>query len=142
MIPSKEKVASALEKHFTLKLYPLSGKQIFFSGKMANGKEILVCTPKSKLYPAGHGWVDITTIQFEMLDKVFRGILAFRLEGNKVYYLCFQDLKKSLTDEAMVNNAREGDHWKLHLLPDHIKIINNKNQLAIKPNGLDRLLVL
>ena len=90
MIPSKEKVISELETHFNVKLSQLRAKRIFYNGKLPNGKEILVCTPESKLYPAGHGWVDITTIQYEMLDKAYMGILAFRLEGDKIYYLNFK----------------------------------------------------
>ncbi len=140
MIPSKEKVVSELEKYFDVNLLQLLRKRIFYEGKLKSGNGILVCTPQSKLYPAGHGWVDITTIQYEMLDKADVGILAIRLEGNSVYYVCFKDFKKYLSEKAMVNNDHEGDHWKMYLLTDRIKVLNNNNHFLVKPNNLEGLI--
>jgi hypothetical protein len=138
-IYSKEKAISGLETFFDVKLHASQGKRIIFNGKLTNGKQILVCTAQSKLYPKGYAWVDITTLQFEILNNAYFGIFAFRTEPAKVYYVRFEELKKYLTDKAMVNNEREGDHWKLHIFPDHIKVLNNKNQLLIEPNNLDAL---
>ena len=139
MIPSKEKVISGLEDKFKVELRSVRGKRIFYNGILDSGKEILICTPESKLQSKGYGWVDITAKQYEILDRVLIGILAIRLEGNKVYYLNFEDLKKYLTAETMVNNAREGDHWKLYILSDHIKVLGNKNHLYIKANMIEEM---
>ena len=137
MIPSKEKVISDLQDQFKVKLHPVKGKQIFFTGILNNGKEILICTPKSKLYPKGHGWVDITVQQYEILDSSFEGILVIRLEGNKLYNLNFKDLQSYLTVDSMIYNKREGDHWKLYIFPDYIEVRGNKNILPILPVTLD-----
>lgn len=137
MTPSKEKVISDLQGQFKVKLHPVKGKQIFYTGIFNDGKEILICTPKSKLYPKGHGWVDITTKQYELLDRAFEGILAIRQEHNKLYSVKFKDLKNYLTIASMLNNTREGDHWKLYIFPDHIEVLGNKNILPILPITLD-----
>lgn len=133
MIPSKEKVISDIEEQFSTKLKPVKAKRIFYAGILDFGKEILICTPESQLHSKGYGWVDITTRQYEMLDHAFEGILAIRLEGNKLYFLKFKDLKKYFTVDSMVNNTHEGHHWKLHILPDHIKALGNRNHLPILP---------
>ena len=138
MIPSKEKVISDLENQFKVKLHSVKGKRIFYAGILENGKDILICTPESKLHSKGYGWVDITTKQNEMLGQAFEGIVAIRLEQNKLYNLNFKDLKKYLTVDSMVNNSREGDHWKLHILPNHIKVLGNKNLFSILPITVDQ----
>ena len=138
-IPVKEKVISELQEHIGVRLYQLPRKQIFYYGKLANGIEILVCTPQSKLHINGHGWIDLTIIQVSMLDEAGYSILAFRLEGDKVYYLNFCDLKPYLTEEALFNNEREGDHWKLYIWPKYIQILRNGRRLQIKPNNFEEL---
>lgn len=99
----------------------------------------MVCTLQSKLYPNGFAWIDLTTVQCGILDKANLAVLAFRTESAKVYYVRFGELKKYLTERAMINNEREGDHWKLHIFPDHIEVINNKNHLSIEWNNLNVL---
>ena len=59
--------------------------------------------------------MDITSKQILLLKKEKHSILAFRLDGNKVYYVNYYDLAKSLTQESMLNNSREGNHWKLYI---------------------------
>lgn len=137
MIPSKEKVISDLEEQIKVDLHPMKSKRIFYSGILEDGNEIVVCTPESKLYPRGHGWVDITMKQYEILDGAFKGILAIRLGNNMLYNLNFKDLKGYLTVDAMVYNKREGDHWKLHILPDYIKVLGNENRFPIHGDTFD-----
>ncbi|MBC7872744.1 MAG: hypothetical protein H7Y01_02040 [Ferruginibacter sp.] len=135
-IPSKETVVSAIEIYLKINLLPVSGKKVFYSGNQNKNKEIIVCTPQSKLHATGFGWIDITTKQAAMLENTDTGILAFRLEGNKVYYIHFKNLKKYLIEDALINNNREGDHWKLRIWPDNIQVIGNSARLQIHPNNI------
>ena len=82
--------------------------------KQNDNEEILICTPHSKLHINGHGWIDITSKQILLLKKAKHSILAFRLEGNKVYYVNFFDLEKYLTQETMLNNKKEGTFKHYH----------------------------
>lgn len=138
-IPLKQKVISELENYLETHLYPVPRKKIFYKGVLGNGKEVLVCSPQSKLYPNGQGWIDLTIIQVSMLNEADHSILAFRVEGDRVYYLDFCDLKPYLIEEAVSYNEREGDHWKLYLWPNYIQIQRNSNHLLINPNSLTAL---
>lgn len=133
-IPSKEIVISKLQEFFTITLHKLPKYNVFYSGILKDNEEILICTPHSKLHINGHGWIDITSKQILLLKKAKHSILAFRLEGNKVYYVNFYDFEKNLTQESMLNNSREGNHWKLYIWPNHIEIRGNANKLTVKPN--------
>lgn len=93
-IPLKQELEKYLETH----LYPVPRKKIFYKGVLSNGKEVLVCTPQSKLYPNGQGWIDLTIIKVSMLNEADHSILAFRVEGDRVYYLDFCDLKPYLIE--------------------------------------------
>ena len=138
-IPTKESIISKLQQHFKTILHPITGKQIFYTGKLNNGRVILVCTPQSKLHRNGNGWVDITITQLALLEKTDCSILALRLEGDKVYYLNISDLKPYLTNESMVNNKREGDHWKLHMWPSYIQVLGNNEKLQVEANKIENL---
>ena len=41
----------------------------------------------------------------------------------------WSDLKRHLTSECMRYNANEGNHWKLNLYKDHIKVSGNTNEM-------------
>jgi hypothetical protein len=138
-IPSKEFVISKLQEYFTISLSKLPKYRIFYNGIFNDTEEILICTPHSKLHINGHGWMDITSKQILLLNKAKHSILAFRLEGNKVYYVNFYDLEKYLTPESMFNNSREGNHWKLYIWPKHIEIRGNANSLLVESDNLDNL---
>jgi hypothetical protein len=104
-------------------------------------EDISICTPESKLHKNGHGWIDITSKQILLLKKAKYSILAFRLEGNKVYYVNFSDLEKYLTQEYIFNNNREGNHWKLYIWPKHIEIRGNAKHLLVEPNKLSNFII-
>jgi hypothetical protein len=74
-----------------------------------------------------------------MLKEADCAILAFRLEGDKVYYLNFSHLKLYLTEKAMINNDREGNHWKLYIWSDYIQVIQNTRHFQIRPDNLEVL---
>lgn len=136
---SKETVISNLQKHLSVSLKQSTGKQIIYSGVDVNGKKVTVCTPESKLHIKGHGWIDITIIQKSLLEKSDFSILALRMGDDKTYYVDFKKLVPYLTHEAMVNNKKEGDHWKLYVWPDHLEVRGNSKHLDIAPNNLNDL---
>lgn len=138
-IPSKEEVVAKLKNLFNVNLLLVPRKQLFYSGKLPNGKEMLICTPGSKLHPRGNGWTDLTTVQVSMLEKADCSMLAFRVEGNSVYYVNFIELRSYLTEETMINNKNEGDHWKLHIWPDHIKVLGNAANFYVEADNLDQI---
>ena len=139
-IPDADQVIAKLQIHLGIKLHRVSNKKIFYKGVGKDGNELLVCTPKSKLYPDGRGWVDITAIQKAMFEEAHTAILAFRVEGGKVYYLNFREMKPYLTDQSIINNKREGDHWKLYIWPDHIKVLGNEKKLTLTPGTFNNIL--
>lgn len=138
-ISIEDKVISNLQKHFGVSLYTVRNKKIFYTGDLPDGGEILICTPKSKLQPKGNGWVDLTVKQITLLQKATYAVFAIRLESDKTYYLGLDDLKPLLTEDAMIYNDHEGDHWKLHIWPDHIKVLGNHKTLDIIPNNINKL---
>lgn len=74
-----------------------------------------------------------------MLDEADFSILAFRLQGNKVYYVNFCDLKLYLTEDAMYYKDRENGYWILRIWPKYIQILRNIKCLEVKPNNLEEL---
>jgi len=100
------------------------------------GKKVIVCTPESKLHKNSHGWIDFTEIQKSLLEKSDFSILALRVGDNKTIYIDFKMLAPYLNSEAMVNNKREGDHWKLYVWPDHIQVSGNFNDMAINQTSM------
>lgn len=108
------------------------GKKIMFESRLENGERIVMCTPQSKLHPQGFYWTDITSVQYELLDSCDNAMVIFRLEGRMLTMVNWADLKPYLTAECMRNNSNEGNHWKLNIYTDHIKISGNENELKVK----------
>jgi hypothetical protein len=140
-IPSAEFVISKVEENFSISLNKLPRYNVFYSGVFNDSEEILICTPHSKLHIRGHGWIDITSKQMLLLKGAQHSVLAFRLEGNKVYYVNFYDLEKHLTLQSMHNNKKEGNHWKLYIWPKHIEIRGNAKHLLVEPNKLSDFII-
>lgn len=136
---SKETVISNLQKELSVSLKLETGKRIIYSGIDINRKKIIVCTPESKVHNKGHGWVDFTAIQKTLIEKADFSIMALRMGDDKTYYINFKLLAPYLTSETMVNNKREGDHWKLYIWPDHIQIRGNVNHMPIRQANLSYL---
>lgn len=107
----------------------IEGKRIMFQSKLENGESIVMCTPQSKLHPQGFYWVDITEIQYDVLESAENGIIIFRLEGQKLMMVAWCDLKPYFLPECMRNNPKEGNHWKLNIFNDHIKVSGNPSEL-------------
>jgi hypothetical protein len=138
-IPTTETVVLALQKHLGAYFSRVPGKQVLFVAQNGDNERIALITPQSKLHKKGHGWFDITRKQKTVLDDASSAILAFRLEGEKVYYVNYSEFESYLDERSMVFNKREGEHWKLYLWPDFIKVRGNENPLAAEPNKIERL---
>ncbi|CAM4102622.1 hypothetical protein [Mesobacillus thioparans] len=104
---------------------------------LSEGKRLVLCTPSSKLHPQGKGWFDLTTIQVDLLDDSDIAILAVRLQGNKIYYLDFKKLRKLMTSNIILDNSREGNHWKLYVWENYIKVQSNEKEFHVQPEILD-----
>jgi hypothetical protein len=137
-IASKEIVISELQDYLKISLFKMPKYRVFYNG-IYNMGDLIICTPESKLHLNGHGWIDITYKQVELLKKAKISIIALRLEGNKVYYITFYELLSYLTPESMYNNSREGNHWKLYIWPKHIEIRGNAKKLLVEPNKIKTL---
>jgi hypothetical protein len=110
----------------------IKGKKILFESRLENGESVVLLTPESKYHKTiDAGWVDITLKQYELMELYDNGIVVFRLEGYKMSMLKWVELKTRLTEEYMVYNKREGDHWKLHIHDNHIKVVGNKQTLKV-----------
>ena len=104
-------------------------KKIMFQGRKRNGETVTFCSPLAKKQPQGFYWVDITQEQARVLDETDKGVLFFRLAGNNLMLVGWSDLKQYLTPECMRYNANEGNHWKLYIYKDHIKVSGNTNEM-------------
>ena len=110
-------------------LRQVSRKKIMFQGKKPNGETVTLCSPQAKKQLQGFYWVDITQEQARVLDETDSGLLFFRLAGNNLMLVSWSDLKKYLTSECMRYNANEGNHWKLYIYKDHIKVRGNAKEM-------------
>jgi hypothetical protein len=138
-IPLKEKVVSDLQNYTGVTFQKLPNKDVLYIGELQNGSHAFVYTPQSKLHAKGNGWIDVTKVQYSVLDKSEHSIIAFRLEDDKIYYFDFSELKKYLTDETLLNNKREGDHWKLYVWSDYIEVRGNGKRFPVVANDLTKI---
>jgi len=138
-IPNVDMAISTLQKYFDITIYQRMRKKIFYEGDFPDGGKLLICTPQSKLHPKGNGWIDLTVKQITLLQEATYAIFALRIEGDKIYYFGFDNLKPLLTEDTLIYNNHEGDHWKLHVWPDCIKVLGNSQKLVITANRIDNL---
>lgn len=125
-IPEKQVVVvKAVNEKYNSTLSNIKRKQIMYEG-VTKGKRIVLCTPSSKLHVSGKGWFDLTTKQVDLLDGADIAILAVRLQGNKIYYVDFKELRKLMTSNIMLTNPNEGEHWKLYVWENYIKVQGNE----------------
>ncbi len=130
-VPNKQIVVSTVNEKYQCALSNIKRKQIMYEGT-SRGRRIVLCTPSSKLHVNGNGWFDLTTKQVDLLDDSHIAILAVRLEGNKIHYVDFKELRKLMTPDVMTRNATEGEHWKLYVWNDHLKVLGNDRKFVFK----------
>lgn len=136
-----DQIKKKVGREFLVNLKKLPKKRIIYKGKnkVKDNESLVLISPMSKLHPRGCGWVDITKIQRDLASEYSLAIIAFRLPDRKTYYVDFDKLSEHLSEETMINNSHEGDHWKLHIGPEHIKIQKCDTKLPIRPNALQEL---
>ena len=127
---SIENVISNLNKEYKVNLSKISGKKIIYHKR--NGKSIVVIMPTSKIYGRGNGWIDFTKIQLDILRKYQTVIAVFRLANGFNYRVDMNDLFPLLSQENMMENNREGKHWKLDIWPEKIVVRKGGTTLDIK----------
>lgn len=133
-IPEKKIVVKMINQEYNSILSNIKRKQIMYEGvSEGKSKRIVLCTPSSKLHESGKGWFDLTTKQVDLLDDSDIGILAVRLQGNKIYYLDFKELRKLMKPEIMLKNQNEGEHWKLFVWENYIKVQGNEKKFHVVP---------
>ncbi|WP_410514053.1 hypothetical protein PaeBR_06465 [Paenibacillus sp. BR2-3] len=71
--------------------------------------------------------------QVELLDDANISILAVRLEGNKVYFIDFKELRKLITPDYIVFTPHIGEHWKFFVWESYIEIQGNRNKYFTQP---------
>ena len=133
-IPEKSIVISSLSKRYNCSLSNIIRKKIMYEG-VSNGKRLVLCTPESRLHPQGHGWFDLTTKQVEILDDAELAILAVRLEGNKIYYVDFKQLRELITSNMTLNYSND-EKWRFYIWEDFIIVRGNDKKFKIEPEFL------
>jgi hypothetical protein len=129
-----ENIVKEFENDFNVPLSIMPRKKIIYDGKTKVGTSIVVVMPASKIYERGNGWVDFTKIQIDIFKRHKIAIAVFRLSDGLTYYVDMQSLYPLLTQQNMMENDREGEHWKLDVWPNKIVIRNGGETLYVKPN--------
>ena len=110
----------------------IPGKRIMYQA-VKDGKTLCMVSPMSSYHPdQGCYWVDLTEVQLETLDQYDSGFLLFRLEGMKLMMAGWPELRPLLDGKAMTNNLSEGNHWKLRLYNDGIRVMKSGRFLPCK----------
>ncbi|UGB29960.1 hypothetical protein [Metabacillus sp. B2-18] len=130
-IPDKNIVVSTVCKRYNCSLSNIIRKKIMYHG-VSNGKSLVLCTPESRLHPQGHGWFDLTTKQVDLLDDADIAILAVRLEGYKIYYVNFKQLRQLITPDMSLNYS-EDEKWRFYIWEKYIKVRGNDMKFDIEP---------
>lgn len=125
-------VLSLANKALECTFKQVSRKTIIYQGAQQNGETITLCSPRSKIHPQGFYWVDITQEQARVLNETDKGIILFRLEGQKLLVVKWSELKLYLTADCIRYNSKEKKHWKLNIYNDHIKISGNAKEMPAK----------
>jgi hypothetical protein len=128
------RVVEIFDKKHNICLTKLPSKKIIYTGNTKNNKSIVVIMPSSKIYPRGNGWVDFTKIQIDLLKQYEIAIVVFRLSNEKNYFVNMKGLFSLLSDNNMITNNKEGEHWKLDIWEYKIVVRNGGETLSVKPN--------
>lgn len=124
-----EKVLRAAGNEYKL----IKGKRIMFESTLENGESIILCTPLSKHHKTiNAGWVDITLVQYELMESYDNSMVIFRLDGQKLSMVNWVDLKTLLIGSCMRYTKNSKEHWKLNIHDDYIKVSGNDKILNVK----------
>lgn len=129
---SIEEAVAAASQAAGCSFVQVPGKKIMYHGKTRRGERIIMCTPQAKMQSQGFFWTDITEVQYRLLDSYDKAIVAFRLQGDRLTMVHWDSLRQYLTTSSMKYNANEGNHWKLNIYSDRIKITGNPNEIPLQ----------
>lgn len=138
-IQTKADVLRAIESRYKVSFTPVKGKRVFFDTSINGVKTIIVCSPHSTTHKSGQGWIDLTRIQIDLMDRYDAAILAFRLPRQQTYFIDFKQLRTLLTENCIFVNNREGEHWKLYVWPERIEVRQNEIALLMAPNTFENI---
>ena len=113
-IPEKETVVKMISERYDCVLTIMKQKKIMYEGTTRNNKSVILCTPESKLHNQEHGWFDLSTKQVEILDGSDMAIMAVRIEGNKVYFVEFKNLRRLMTEDMILDYSKD-EKWRFYI---------------------------
>lgn len=128
-------IVAYFEEEHGIVLSKLPRKKIIYEGCINGSSSIVVIMPTSTIYPRGNGWVDFTEIQLNILKQYKISIAVFRLSDTSTYYVNMNDLFPLMTEANMMENSREGNHWKLDIWPNKIVFRNGGQALNVQENN-------
>lgn len=131
LIPDKNIVVEEISKRYKCSISNIARKKIMYHG-VSDGRKLVLCTPESKLHAQGHGWFDLTTKQVELLDDADIAILAVRLQGNRIYYIDFEQLRRLITSDMKLKYSSD-EKWRLYIWEDYIKVRGNDAKFDVVP---------
>ncbi|WP_449402799.1 hypothetical protein [Exiguobacterium artemiae] len=129
-IPEKETVVKTISERYDCVLTIMKQKKIMYEGTTRNDKSVILCTPESKLHNQEHGWFDLSTKQVEILDGADMAIMAVRIEGNKVYFVEFKNLRRLMTEDMILDYSKD-EKWRFYIWEDHIKVRGNDEKFYV-----------
>lgn len=129
-IPEKETVVKMISERYDCVLTIMKQKKIMYEGTTRNDKSVILCTPESKLHNQEHGWFDLSTKQVEILDGADMAIMAVRIEGNKVYFVEFKNLRRLMTADMILDYSKD-EKWRFYIWEDHIKVRGNNEKFYV-----------
>jgi hypothetical protein len=129
-IPEKETVVRMISERYDCVLTIMKQKKIMYEGTTQSGKSVVVCTPETKLHNQEHGWFDLSTKQVEILDKADMAIMAVRIEGNKVYFVEFKNLRRLMTEDMILDYSKD-EKWRFYIWEDRIEVRGNKEKFYV-----------
>ena len=116
-------IVAKIEKLDGVSYALVHGKQIIFHATLPNGITKCICTPKSRFQASINGyWVDITSVQKDLLDRYGCSYVIFRLEDMRYSVVDWKEISPLLTSSCMQNNDREGDHWKMYIRKGFLEV--------------------
>lgn len=129
---SKDTAVELANQAWGTDLKVIPGKRIMYRGMTREGKTITLLTPQSSLQPTGHFWVDITEIQYNVMNETESAGVFFRFDFNTFALVRWDELKQYLLPEYMYYTDQEKEHWKLYIDGKTIRVNGNKNELNIE----------
>jgi len=129
-IPEKETVVRMISERYDCVLTIMKQKKIMYEGTTQSRKSVVVCTPETKLHNQEHGWFDLSTKQVEILDKADMAIMAVRIEGNKVYFVEFKNLRRLMTEDMILDYSKD-EKWRFYIWEDRIEVRGNKEKFYV-----------